>query len=109
MPLKSIATYHRGDAVEIVNSNIIDFFSHLHKPKSNVSNGNVYDKNIKDLNIPMQFIGNTTTSEKKVVPKRKLGKRVEKLPIKWENLLNKYCLIKELLLFFFSSYNVYDK
>jgi hypothetical protein len=72
---------------EIPNSNIIDFFSHLYKPKNNISNGAVYDGLLKDLNIPMQFIRNTKTSEKKKVvniPKRKPGKRLVKPVLRWE-------------------------
>lgn len=69
---------------EMPNSNIIDFFTYLYKPKNNISNGAVYDKVLKDLNIPMQFIGNTKTSEKKTIPKRKPGKRSVKPTLKWE-------------------------
>ena len=70
---------------EIPHSNIIDFFSHLYKPKNNISNADVYNKVLEDLNIPMQFIGNAKTSKKKTVPKRKPGKRPVKPPIKWES------------------------
>ena len=69
---------------EIPDSNIIDFFTHLYKSRKNISNSVVYDKVLKELNIPMQFIGNAKLlkmSEKKSFPKRK---RVVKPPIKWE-------------------------
>jgi len=70
---------------EIPNSNIIDFFSYLYKPKSNISNGAVYDKVLKDLNIPMQFIANTKISGKKKPSAKK----------KHELLLSEYNLRKK--------------
>lgn len=75
---------------EIPNTNIIDFFGHLYKSRKNTPHHVIYDKALKDLNIPKYFIGNKnivlSPEKKKVVniPIRKPVKRLIKPAIKWE-------------------------